>query len=230
MGRQTVERVSHRPHQLWNAFAGSGRNGVELKASRNAEVAQFFQARAVGGRVEFRSHDDHRLGGKFFAEGGKLSTDNFEIVHGIAVGGVAGVNQMREQARALDVAKETDAKSYARVRPFNQSGKIGDDKRAATIFLRRFSHRSVGGNHAEAWFKRRERVVGDFRMRGRNAGNQCGFPRVRKADQPHIRQQLQLKVQVALLAGHALFGFSRRLMPRLGEVLIAAPAAPALRD
>ena len=35
---------------------------------------------------------------------------------------------------------------------------------------------------------------------------------------------------MALDAGLAVFRFARRLMPGLGEVLIAAPAAPALRD
>ena len=185
---------------------------------------------AIGSRVELRSNDDHRLGHEFFAERCKLPADDFKIVHGVAVGGVAGVDQMREQTGPLDVAKETDAESHAGVRTFNQSGQIGDDKSTSAVSFRRFPRRSVGGNHAEARLKRRERIIGDFRMRGRDSGNQRGLARVRKADQTHIGQQLQLKVQVALLAGHALFGFSRRLMPRLGEVLISASATPALSD
>ena len=35
---------------------------------------------------------------------------------------------------------------------------------------------------------------------------------------------------MALFAGKAVFMFARRLMPRLGEILIAAAAAPTLRD
>ena len=78
--------------------------------------------------------------------------------------------------------------------------------------------------------QRRERIIGNFRMRRGNARNERGLARVRKSDQADVRQQFQLKVQMALLAGLPFFGFARRLMPGLGEVLIAAPAAPALRD
>ena len=56
--------------------------------------------------------------------------DDLEIVHGIAVGSVAGVDQMRDQARALDVLQKADAQSRAGVRAFDQAGQIGDDKRA----------------------------------------------------------------------------------------------------
>ena len=67
-------------------------------------------------------------------------------------------------------------------------------------------------------------------MRRRNSRNQCGLARVREADQANVRQQLQFKLQVALLSGLSFFRFARRLMPGLGEMLIAAPAFAALRE
>ena len=94
----------------------------------------------------------------------------------------------------------------------------------------RLSRRAVGGNNAEAGLQSRKRIIGNFRTRRGNARDQRGFARVRKSDQAHIRQQLQFQVQIALLTRLAFFGFARRLMPGLGEMLIAAPAASALRD
>ncbi len=72
-GAKAVERVGHGAHQLRDAFAGGGRDGVELQAARGAEIAQFFEPRAVGGRVELCGHDDHGLFGEFFAERGQLA-------------------------------------------------------------------------------------------------------------------------------------------------------------
>ncbi len=150
-------------------------------------------------------------------------------MHGIAVGGVAGVDQMRDQARALDVPQKADAQPHAGMRAFDQAGQIGDDERAPA-HVPTFSRSAVGGNHAEARLERGKRIIGDFRTRRGNARNQRGFARVRKTHQTHVGQQLQFEAQVALLAGLALFGFARRLMPGLGEMLVAAPAAPALRE
>jgi len=123
--------------------------------------------------------------------------------------------------------RKTDAKSYARVRSFNQSGKIGDNKRAATIFLGRFSHRSVGGNDAGPGSSVVKRVVCDFRMRGRNAEISVDFPRSESRPTPHPPATSTQSAGGAPGRARPL-RILRRLMPRLGEVLITSPAAPRL--
>ncbi len=193
--RQAVQRIGHGAHQLRDAFAGSGRDGVKFEPARGAKFAQFFKARAVRRRVQFCGHDDHRLLRKFFAERGKLSGNDLKIVHGIAVGSVAGVDQMRDQPRALDVPQKSDAQSSAGVRAFNQAGQIRHDKRAPAALFRWLSRSAVGGNDAEARLQRRKRIIRDFRMGRGNARDERGLSRVRKSDQAHVRQQLQLKVQ-----------------------------------
>src|ERR1019366_6382693 len=85
-------------------------------------------------------------------------------------------------------------------------------------------------NNAEARLERGKRIVGNFRTRRGNTRNERGLAHIRKADQAHIRQQLQLKMQVALLSGLSVFGFARRLMPRFSKILIAAPASTTLRE
>src|SRR5260370_35570660 len=47
--------------------------------------------------------------------------------------GVARVNQMDEEARAFDVAKETNAEARAQVCAFDEAGKIGDDESATEL-------------------------------------------------------------------------------------------------
>src|SRR5579872_1666387 len=106
---------------------------------------------------------------------------------------------MREQPGALDMPQKTDAESDAGVRAFDKSRKIGDDKCAPTTSLGRFAQSAICGNYAESRLKCREWIVCNFRMRSRDARNQRGFPGVREAHQPHIGQQFQFKMQVALL-------------------------------
>ncbi len=147
---QAIQRVGHGAHQLRDAFARGGRNGVKLESARGAKIAQLFKARAVGRGVQFCGHNDHGLLGKFFAERGQLARDDLEVVHGIAVGSVAGVDQMRDQPRALDVLQKSDAQARAGVRAFDQAGQVRDHERAPAAFLRRLSRSAVRGNDAEA--------------------------------------------------------------------------------
>ena len=102
-GRQAIQRVSQRAYELRNAFAGGGGDGVKLDPARCAKFAQLVEARAIRGRVQLGGHDDRRFLGKLFAECSQLAFDDFVIAHRVAVGGVARVNQMRDEAHALDV-------------------------------------------------------------------------------------------------------------------------------
>ena len=55
--------------------------------------------------------------------------------HRIAAAGVRHVHQVRQQARALDVAQELDAQAVAQVRAFDQAGDIGHHEAAEIVEL-----------------------------------------------------------------------------------------------
>ena len=94
--------------------------------------------------------------------------------------GPRAVHQMHEDARALDVAQEAIAEPGARVGAFDEAGHVDHDERL------------VGrqADDAELRFERRERIVRDFRTRGRSDGEQRRFAGVRQADHAAIRQKL----------------------------------------
>ncbi len=83
---------------------------------------------------------------------------------------------------------------------------------------------------AEIRRQRRERVVGDLRPRGGDARNQRRLAGVRKADEPDVRQQLEMEPEVFLFAGQTRFGPPRRAVRRRRKVRVSTPAEPALRD
>ena len=69
---------------------------------------------------------------------------------------------------------------------------------------------SLEAHDTEVRLERRERVVGDLRLRRAHRRDQRRLPRVREADERGVGEQLQLELQPALLAVLALFGEARR--------------------
>ena len=76
----------------------------------------------------------------------------------------------------------------------------------------------------------RERVLGDLRPRVRDPRQERRLAGVREADERGVGEELQAELDLPLVAGPADLGEARRLPGRAGEVLVAAPAAAALRD
>ena len=142
---------------------------------------------------------------------------------GVAIVPIAGIHQVRDQARALHVLQESDSQSGAFVRAFNQAGNVGDHKRAPVAR----SCVRIGGNHPQMRLQRGEWIRGNLRLRRGDARDERRFPRVRKTHQPHVRQQFQFEAQMALFARAAIFVFCGRLMPRPYEARIAIAAASA---
>ena len=69
---------------------------------------------------------------------------------------------MDEQARAFDVTQELVSEARPFMRAFDQARNVGDDKAAADIH----------GDDAEVGDERGERVIGNLRLRGRDAGDE----------------------------------------------------------
>ncbi len=121
-GTADIERVGHSAHQFGDAFAGGRGDSVKLETLCGAVRARAVQAFVVGGGVEFGGHHDHGFIRQRRAEGRQLAADNLEVVHWIAVRCGAGVHQVRDQARALDVLQKAHAQPGTFVRAFNQPG------------------------------------------------------------------------------------------------------------
>src|ERR1700675_1574030 len=143
--------------------------------------------------------------------------------------GIARVDEMHDEASALDVAEEADAKAGTQMGAFDKSREIGDDESAAE-FGAVATRAAIRIDDAEIGLESGERIICDFRTRCGNYGNQCGFAGVRETDEADIGEQFQFEAQMALFAGETVFVFTRSLMPGLGKILVAAAAASALRD
>ena len=81
----------------------------------------------------------------------------------------------------------------------------------------------------EVRLERRERVVGDLRLRRAHRRDQRGLPGVREADERGVGEQLHLEAEPALLAVLALLGEARRAACVRQEARVAPPAAAAVR-
>src|SRR5690348_8507081 len=150
-------------------------------------------------------------------------------MNGIGVVGVARIDEMDEQTRALDMAEKTDPESRSFVGAFDETGQIGNDKRAAE-FAAFFSRPAIGVDHAEIGLERGEGIVRDFRPGRGNHRDERRFTGIRKTDKADVSEQFQFKTKMTLFTGVTVLVFARGLMPWLGEILVAPAAAPALRD
>ena len=219
--RERVERVGHGANNFLDALACCGGDGEEAVAALGAVGAERIEGRAIGGGVELGGDDEKRLRGERVARGGKLAANDFKVVDGIAGSGAAAVDEMSEEARALDVAEEANAKAGAFMGALDEAGEVCDDEAAADA-----GARAVGGDDAEVGLKSGEGIVRDFGARGGDAGDESGLARIRQANEADISEEPELEADVALLAGVAIFKLARGLVPGFGEVLVAAPAAP----
>jgi len=89
---------------------------------------------------------------------------------------------------------------------------------------------AVGVDYPKIGFQRGKGVVGDFRARSRDYGNQSRLAGIGVTYQADIGKKFQLKAKMTLFAGKSVLAFARRLVPRFCEVLIAAPPAATVRD
>ena len=109
---------------------------------------------------------------------------------------VGDVDQVNQQAGALNVAEELGAKAGAEMGAFNEAGHIGDDEGLLIGLL-------ADGDHAEVGFEGGEGIVGDFGPGGGDAGDEGGFACVGIADQAYVGQELEFEAIKAFLAGAA---------------------------
>ena len=127
---------------------------------------------------------------------------------------------MHERAGALEVREELVAQPHALARTLDQARDVGHDQLAPVGRLDRAEHR----------LQRRERIVGDLRPRVRDAREERRLARVRQPHQRRVGQQLQMQLDVELVARRADLGETRHLPGRRDEAGVAAAAVPAARQ
>ena len=237
--------LRQRPLQLINPFAGDGGDGVKLELPAldvSRQLLQLVRVRAVDlGGADNHGFPGQRVAGlgrlagviregvgfalgRAAGEAGQLLVDDLEVFHRIGTAaGVGNIDQVKQQAGALNVAQKLHAEALAEMRAFNEAGHVGDDE---GLHLRLLTH----GDHAEIGLERGEGVVGDLGPRGGDARDECGLAGVGIANQAHVGQQLEFEAIEALLAGVAQFVLAGSLVDGGGEVLVAASAASALGD
>src|SRR5438128_1424304 len=102
--------------------------------------------------ISLGRHHDLRTQSQIRIVSSKLTVDDFVIVTRIAARSRRHVNQMKQQLCALNESHKPIDKSMAFMRDFDQTGDVGDYKRAKV----------AGVDHAQMRLKRRKRIVSDL--------------------------------------------------------------------
>ena len=131
------------------------------------------------------------------------------------------VDQVQQQARALQVAQELMAEAR-RLRPRLRSS----PGMSAITKLRSL----VDAHDAEIRMQRRERIVRDFRPRGRDRADEGRLAGVRHAEQADVGEHLELELELARFARLAARELARRAIGARFEVDVAQAALAALRE
>ena len=114
--------------ELVDAFSGDGGDVVEGKLAARGEGGELLELVGIGD-VGLGGDEDGGLGGERGVEGFEFGGDDLEVFDGVGAGvafdGVAGVgdvDEVDEDAGALDVAEELGAEAGAEVAPSMRPG------------------------------------------------------------------------------------------------------------
>ena len=166
-----------------------------------------------GDEVDLVQHDDLRQHVEAGAVRGELGVDRPPLL----LERLRDVEHVDQRAGPLEMGEELVAEADAFARALDQARHVGDDELPAVGRLDGAEHR----------LERRERVVGHLRPGVRDAGEERRLARVGQADERGVREQLQVQLDVALLAGQADLGEARHLARRADEARVAAAARSA---
>src|SRR5256712_9093874 len=121
--RDLVQSIGDGANQIFHAVTHDSGNGVEWKIAALAEIAKSFETRAIRRGVQFGGDDDHRFFDEGSTEGFELAIDDFERMDRIIGIGLAGVDEMDEEAGAFDVTEKADAEGRAQWWAFHEAWK-----------------------------------------------------------------------------------------------------------
>ena len=102
-----------------------------------------------------------------------------------------GVDDVHEHPRALEVGEKLVAEPGALGSTLDQPRNVRDDELAAVRRVDRPQHR----------LERRERVVGDLRLRIGDARQERRLAGIRETDERGVGEQLQVQLELGFLSG-----------------------------
>ena len=215
-------RRIHYPHgrveELVQPFAGRSRDEMGVDLAPLQLLAQRLRPLTGFGNVDLVRGDDLRLAAQRRVEQLQLAVDRVEVGGQVAI--LRSVDQMDDRPAPRHVLEKAVAEPGAAMRPLDEPRQIGEDKAAAIPVL----------HDAEVGLQRRERIVGDLRLRAREPRDQSALAGVGKAHHPHVREQPQLEADPLLLALGPWLRETRRLQRRGGEVHVSQAAPSAFRE
>ena len=206
----TPRRVAVDSRSGFSRFAAVGQPGA-VSADRALEPFELLRERLLVDGVDLRQADDLGLLLEALAIGRELAADGAVVGAGVGPG---RVDEMDERAAALDMAEEAVAEAVAFMRALDEAGNVGEDEIAP-----------VDADDAEAGMEGGERIVGDFRLGGRDGGEKGRFPALGRPMRPASAISLRRRISVRSIAGCP--GLARR-GARLVEVVKWALPKPPL--
>ena len=109
----------------------------------------------------------------------QFRVDRVEIRHGVPSLTPGHIHHMDQQTAAVNMPQKIVPQTGPRAGPLNQSGNVRHDKAASLVYR----------HHAQIGDKRGKRIARDFGPGAGDNAEQGRFSRVRKTNQPHVRQQ-----------------------------------------
>ena len=215
-----VEPFADVRDELLDALARRRRDGEELQALLLGQLLEARQILLRLRQVDLVGHEDLRAARDLLAVLLELCVDLVEVIDRVAALDARGIDDVQDELRALDVAQEVVAEADAIGCALDEAWDVRHDEALLVVRLDDTEHRR----------DRREVVLRDLRARRADAGDEARLADRRIADEADIREQLELKDQVARLARLAKLRKRRGAVGRICEFRIAAAAAAALAD
>ena len=204
-------------HELAGALMGHGAHLIKAITQLfhvGSEPLQILPV--VPQQIALVGDHDLRPGGQILVILPQLLVDGVKVLNRVPPLAAGDVHQMDKQPATVDMPQEVMAQAGALGGTFDDAGDIGQDERHALIHI----------HHAQIGEQRSEVIICDLGMGLGHHGEQRGFAYVGKANQAHIRQELQLQGDIMALSREAGLCKAGHLPGGGGEVHVA-PAAPA---
>src|SRR5438477_3372126 len=207
---RSLDGVHHRPPELVEPFARQRRHEQDaLPARAGSQAASLLEVQLV-------DHHQVRPGAEAGREGFDLRAHGGQV--GPRVRGGA-IDDVSEDARALDVAQEAKSQADSARRSFEQSWDVGQHEPPLALV-----------HHPELWVEGRERIGGHRRGGGRERLQQRRLAGVGRPDQADVGDELEVQRHRLLNSREAGLGVVRRLAARALEVHVAPAAGTSGRD
>jgi hypothetical protein len=220
LGRTPPEMPGNLVEEGGYPLSGCGRNGKKPHTELGERGSHLLQIFPHLGKIDLVDDNDLRLLGKLLVKKKEFPIEHPILVKRIPVRHMGEVEDVEKKTCPLHMLEKAMPETGAQMRPLNETGDISNNKRPE-VFVRNDSQIRCQGS---------KRIVGYLRTCRRNFGNERRLPYAWKSEQPHIRQELQLQPEFALLPRLAGLGEPGSLVGGSGKSGISLSAATAAQQ